>query len=107
MATHRVVLDPIFQLRLWNIKGLDVLGDELLVWQWFHATDQLQLHDKLSVVQLHQGPPFVTAALGLRESLHENHSGGERCHFPEYVYALFTNWQIKFLQSHAEHLELL
>ena len=65
--SHRVLLDPLLQLRLRDVVSLDVVGDQILVRQRLGVADGLQLEDELPEVELHQRAALVAALLRARE----------------------------------------
>ena len=65
--SHRVLLDPLLQLRLRDVVSLDVVGDQVLVRQRLGVADGLQLEDELPEVELHQRAALVAALLRARE----------------------------------------
>ena len=38
-----MILNPVFQIRLWYVKSLDILCDKILVGEWLDGTDQFQV----------------------------------------------------------------
>ena len=65
--SHRVLLDPLLQLRLRDVVSLDVVGDQILVRQRLGVADGLQLEDELPEVELHQRAALIAALLRARE----------------------------------------